>query len=98
MYAMLISVEKGIENVRVKKGKPKLGPKIAIFVKCFLTSDFITAWCWRMFIVPFKNRCFFLKKNRNISLLRFFGPVFTPKASKKNVGKDILIFNQKIKT
>ena len=44
MYAMLISVEKGIENVRVKKGKPKLGPKIAIFVKCFLTSDFITAW------------------------------------------------------
>ena len=59
MYAMLISVEKGIENVRVKKGKPKLGPKIAIFVKCFLNSDFITAWCWCMFIVPCKNRCFF---------------------------------------
>ena len=35
MYAMLISVEKGKDNVRVKKGKPKLGPKIAIFVKCF---------------------------------------------------------------
>ena len=62
MYAMLISVEKGIENVRVKKGKPELGPKIAIFVKCFLTSDFITAWCWRMFIVPCKNRCFFKRK------------------------------------
>ena len=45
MYAMLISVEKGKDNVRVKKGKPKLEPKIAIFVKCFLASDFITAWC-----------------------------------------------------
>ena len=81
MYALLISVEKGKDNVRVKKGKPKLGPKIAIFVKCFLTSDFITAWCWCMFIVPCKNMCFFLKKNRNISLRRFFGRVFIPKAS-----------------
>ena len=89
---MLISAEKGIENVRVKKGKPKLGPKIAIFVKCFLTSDFITAYCWRMFIFPCKNRCFFLKKNRNISLLSFFGPVFTPKASEENVGKDTFQF------
>ena len=45
MYAMLISVGKVIEIVRVEKGKPKVEPKIAIFVKCFLTSDFITAWC-----------------------------------------------------
>ena len=80
MYAMLISVEKGIENVRVKKEKPKLGPKITIFVECFLTYDFVTAWCWRMFILPCKIGVF-LKKNRNISLLSFFGPVFTPKAT-----------------
>ena len=45
MYAMLISVEKGIENVRVKIGKPKLGPKIAICVNFFLTSDYVTACC-----------------------------------------------------
>ena len=92
MYAMLISVEKGKDNFRVKKGKPKLRPKIAIFVKCFLTSDFIITWCYGMFIVPCKNTCFFfLKKNRNISLQRFFGPVFTPKASEEKVGKDTCI-------
>ena len=45
MYAILILVEKGKDNVRGKKGKPKLEPKIAIFVKYFLTSDFIAAWC-----------------------------------------------------
>ena len=62
MYAMLISVEKGKDNFRVKKGKPKLRPKIAIFVKCFLTSDFITTWCYGMFIVPRKNTCFCKRK------------------------------------
>ena len=34
----------------------------------------------------------FLKKNRNISLRRFFGPVFTPKASEEKVGKDTFQF------
>ena len=92
MYAMLISVEKGKDNVRVKKGKPKLEPKIAIFVKCFLASDFITAWCQRMFIVPWKNRCFFKEKQKKKQSANFFGPVFTPKASEENVGKDTFQF------
>ena len=35
---------------------------------------------------------FFLKKNRNITLLSFFGPVLNPKASEENIGKDTFQF------
>ena len=71
-----------------EKKKPKVGPKIEIFVKYFLTSDFITAWCQGILFLA--KICVFLK-NRN-SLLSFFGPVFTPKASEENVGRDTFQF------
>ena len=81
MYGMLISVEKGKYSVRVKKGKPKLGLNIAIFVKFFFNLWFYN----RLVLAPNIGA-------RNISLLRVFGPVFTPKASEENVGKDTFQF------
>ena len=41
--ALLTSVKKGIESVRKKRGKTKVGPNVVIFVEC-ITLKFTCGW------------------------------------------------------
>ena len=58
---------------------------------------FFNLWFYNCLVLAYvycslQKYVFFLKTNKNISLLSFFGPVFTPKASEENVGKDTFQF------